>query len=58
MTVYTVRGKNYTLVSKHSAASSGSKWFGKFVFILRDSEGNEYRYLGKTVTANSKLYPA
>lgn len=57
MTVYTVRGKEYTLVRRTSVASSGSKFFGKYVFILRDSEGNLWRYLGKQVTANCKLYP-
>ena len=55
---YTVKGRTYALVSKTSAASSGSKYFGKFVFVLRDSDGNLWRYLGKQVTANAKLYPS
>lgn len=52
-----IRGKQYTLVTKYPAAGSGSKYFGKFVFILKDSDGNYFRALGKTLTANARLIP-
>ena len=46
-----------TVVEKRSAASSGSKFFGKYVFILSDENGNRFRGLGKTIAWNSKLIP-
>lgn len=54
---YTIKGNTYTLISKKSAASSGPKYFGKYVFILKDSEGNYWRALGKTLAHNTRLIP-
>lgn len=51
----TVRGSDYRMIAKRPAGEG--KFFGKFVFILRDVENNEFRALGKTVMHNSKIIP-
>lgn len=47
---------SYTVVSRTNAGSAGSKWFGKYVWILDGSDGYRYQYLGKQLTKASKLH--
>ena len=53
----TVNGKVYILNDWRSTSSSGSKFFGRFVFTLLDMEGNKFTAYGKRVAHNSRLTP-
>lgn len=51
----TVRGETFRVVEVKSAASAGSRWHGKWVFILIGPTGLRYRTMGKRIMHNSRL---
>lgn len=52
-----VGGTSYRIVGKQHAGGSGSKFWGKFRFRLRNDAGEEFTAFGKNVAHNSRLTP-
>lgn len=54
----TVHGEQYRVTEARHAGHAGSKFFGKFVFILANCKtGEKMRAFGKSVSHNSRLIP-
>lgn len=55
-TIVTVNGKRYRVTGVKHAGASGSKFWGKYTFTLRNiNDGNIFTAFGKAVVHNSRL---
>ena len=56
MTTVTVNGALYRVIDQRSTSSSGTKFYGRFVFTLVSvSDGTRWTAYGKRVSHNSRL---
>lgn len=54
----TINGQPYTILSSQGLSNLGSKYFGKYRFLLQDAEGRYWQCMGVRVSHNSRLIPA
>ena len=50
-----IKGQAFRIIEIRHAGANGSKFFGKFVFVVEDAEGRKFRGYGKRLAHNSNL---